>query len=85
MARVGEHPYLGVRENRSLGIGLIGKDWGRVRNVEDKDKHVWGCENAIVYMGICVCLLMKWLDIFLLSATYPQIYFNFHDQSYLLL
>lgn len=39
MARVGEHPYLGVRENRSLGIGLIGKDWGRVRNAEDGDRR----------------------------------------------
>ena len=28
IARVGEYPYLGVRENQSLGIGLIGKDWG---------------------------------------------------------
>ena len=36
-------------------------------------------------MGIYVRLLMKWLDIFLLSTTYPQIYFNFHGQSYLLL
>ena len=39
MVRVGEHPYLGVRENRSLGIGLIGKDWGRVRNLEDGDRR----------------------------------------------
>lgn len=52
--------------------------------IGDKNKHVWGCENAIIYMGICVRLLMKWLDITYVT-TYPQIYFNFHDQSYLLL
>jgi hypothetical protein len=82
MARVGEHPYLGVRENRSLGIGLIGEGLGggcgtRKMGIGDKDKHVRGCENAIIYMGIYVRLLMKWLDIFLLSTTYPQIYFQF--------
>lgn len=39
----------------------------RKMGIGDKNKHVWGCENAIIYMGICVRLLMKWLDIFLLS------------------
>ena len=52
--------------------------------VGDTDQQVLGCENAIIYMGIYVRLLMKRLDI-LLSTTYPQIYLNFHGQSYLLL
>ena len=38
----------------------IGGGYGtRKMGVGDKDKHVWGYENAIIYMGIYVRLLMK--------------------------